>query len=308
MLKFFSRCVAFGLLLLAVNMGIIFLSCIPPFDEKIGEITNSSSFQDYWKAETTSSMDILHGNPNADKAILGDSVMVNFLGGLREENPDWCIANGNASFLLIGQYAMLNEFLDTHPNATEVYLLLRPPSLGERLNGKYSYQFVVRPLANGPYKKYLTDETIRDIRKRFTPLGLNSGFEKMFGRSSLIRKLFLNLTSEKDYSISHPVPSSEAEQYLQLMFTACENRNVNLILLACPVADTAENRETEQSMRLALKESGLLEKMPFYFDSLLYYPPELFGDGVHFSDPESYRAEVFRRYQEVTGKMDSLFF
>lgn len=307
MLRYLLRCVAFGLLLFTVNIGIIFLSCVPPFDEKIGELTNSSSFQDYWKAETISSMEILHGNPNADKAILGDSVMVNFLRDLREENPDWCIANGNASFLLIGQYAMLNEFLDTHPNATEVYLILRPPSLGERLNGKYSYQFVVRPLANGPYREYLTEGTIKDIKNRFTPLGLSSGFEKIFDKSSVVRKLFLNLINEK-YSLSHFVPSHETEQYLPLMFEACEKRNIDLILLACPLADTAENRETERRMKLALEEDGLLGKMPYYFDSLLYYPPKLFGDGVHFSDPAAYRTEVFRHYQEVTGKMESLVF
>lgn len=62
------------------------------------------------------------------------------------------------------------------------------------------------------------------------------------------------------------------------------------------------------STKTACERAGILEEMPFYFDSLLYYPPELFYDGVHFSEPVSYRAEVFRRYQEVTGKIDSLFF
>lgn len=307
MLKFFSRCVAFGLLLLAVNMGIIFLSCIPPYDEKIGEITNSSSFQDYWMAQTTSSMEILHGNPNADKAILGDSVMGTFLGYLREENPDWCIAKGNASFLLIGQYAMLNEFLDTHPNATEVYLLLRPLSLGEHLNGTYSYQFVVRPLVNGQYKKYLSTNTIYEIEKKFTPIALSIQFEKMFEKSCLVRKLYLNYINDPYYSAERTL-SAEAEEYLKLMFEMCDKHHVNLTLLACPMADTPENRQAEDTLKTACERAGILEKMPFYFDSLLYYPPELFYDGVHFSDPVSYRAEVFRHYQEVTGKMDSLFF
>lgn len=307
MLKYLARCAVFGFLLLVVNLGIILLSCISPFDEMIGELTNSSSFQDYWKAETTSSMEILHGNPNADKAILGDSVMVHFLSELREENPDWCIANGNASFLLIGQYAMLNEFLDTHPNATEVYLILRPLSFGEHLNGKYSYQFVIRPLVNKQYRKYLSKNTVSEIKKEFTSFALSRRFGEMFERSCLVRKLYLNRINDPYYSAERTL-SVEAEEYLKMIFESCDKHHVELIVLACPMADTPENRQVEETLETAFQRAGILEKMPFYFDSLLYYPPELFGDGVHFTDPAAYRTEVFQHYQKVTGKMESLVF
>ena len=309
MKRYVLRCFSFVLLVIAVNVIPITLSCIAPFNVVIEYLTNSQDFYDPWEGATMDAMNSVQTNAAARKAVLGDSVKNQMFRGLQEENPDWCICEGgNSAFLLAGQYAMMCEFLHAHPQAEQVYLVLRPLSFGEYLNGRYSYQFVIRPLAmKEEYRSYLTEETLERARSIFGPAALTDWFGSLFDKSKVVRKFYLNTVNEANYH-AYDTVSDESFQYLQLMFSECEARGVQLVILACPMADTPGNRQAEQNVRNALQENGLLEKMPYYFPSLLYYPADAFYDGVHFADPEPYRSQVLKHYQEVTGMLDDLLF
>lgn len=301
MRNYMLKCIAFLLILGIVNLSVPVLSCVEVLEPIIASATCSKEFDGtQWTSVTSNALRILNGNPAATSAIIGDSVMGHFFGPLRDCNPEYCIAEGNSAFLMLGQYILLQDFLNSHPDAKKVFLIVRPLSLGECLNGRYSYQFIVLPFMNAKYREYIDQSSIQRMNQLFTPIALQAWFQAAFHRSRFVQKMYLNMVEEPNY-VAQNTLSNESELYLNKMFDLCEKRGVQLVVLACPMADTVDNRQAELNLRKALENCGLIEKMPYYFDSLLYYPESLFYDGIHFEEPELYEQEVIQHYQDVTN-------
>lgn len=308
MKKYIVKTIVFLLCFCALNFFVLLLSPVPYLNKLIAVGFGCADYTNEWTGETRSAISRLRAKPQAEKAILGDSVAGQLFASLNSENPEYCISNGNAAFLLIGQWVMLNAYLEDHPNAQEVFLVLRPTSLGERMNTHYSYQFVVVPFYNDEYSSLLLPSTIEEIKRLYPEVSRSAQFMAWFQKSYLLRYITLNfLLDQTEYTAENAV-SEEAGEYLEKMFELCEEKDVKLYVLACPMADTDENRMLEQNIREALEERGLLEKMPYYFDSLLYYPQELLSDGIHFKSVEDVRSEVISHYQVVTGKMGDIVY
>lgn len=308
MKKYIVKTVAFLLCFCVLNILVVLLSVVPYVNKLLSVGFGCADYTNGWTEETQNAITRLTEKPQAQKAILGDSVAGQLFASLNDENPEYCISNGNASFLLVGQWVMLNAYLEHHPNAQEVFLVLRPASLGEKLNVQYSYQFVVVPFYNSEYMDLFLPSTQEEIERLYPQIVQSPQFMAWFQKSYLLRYITLNfLLDQVEYKAEDSV-SEEAGEYLAKMFSLCEEKGVELYVLACPMADTDANHLLEQNIRVALEEKGLLEKMPYYFDSLLYYPQEYFSDGTHFASAGDVRGEVLSHYQAVTGKMCDIIY
>ena len=64
----------------------------------------------------------------------------------------------------------------------------------------------------------------------------------------------------------------------------CEEAGIELHLLSGPHADTQERHQLEERMKKELERKGIMENFESYFNSITYFPIDLFRDGVHFDE------------------------
>lgn len=309
MRRYLLKTIAFLLVFSLVTAGFFGLSALPALSYPIGVLTDSAGFTNELTAVVDRALAMATEKPDANTLVIGDSVMNSLFKTLWNDNPHYCICEGDAYFLMAGQYVLVNEYLNTHPNAEKIILIMRPPTLYEHINSTSSYQYIALPYANEAYGHYLSESTYDTLRKTFGSASLSQPFLGLYKNSYLTRKIFLNKVNDiapHSYVDFYQMQASDMSlEYLQKMVALCDERGVELVLLAAPMQDKLELWDTA-ALRQQLQDAGLLQRMPYYFESLLYYPAEAFRDEIHFVDEDLYRADVIANYTRVSGEFADL--
>ena len=71
-----------------------------------------------------------------------------------------------------------------------------------------------------------------------------------------------------------------------------------------PLAESDERKEVEAVLKEEYEKSELYELFPDYYENYIYYPAELFPDGIHPNVDRSYKNEMIRSMEE---KMDEVW-
>lgn len=312
--KLIKKSLLLGGILLVVMLGFVVLSAKSPYREKLAILTMSEAYP-AGEGEVEEYIRSVQTDNDYTKLILGDSVCNQLLNDLQEYNDEYCIVGNNRGLTIAGQYLLLNEFLKTHEDVTDVYLIVGLDALESNIDITYGYQYVVVPFSRINTLGELEEETLKEMSGTFGALFLNPNVAQTIGDSSVGRKLYLNYLKQK-YADENPTASTYGKLanttvvYLKKIYEMCESNGINLHLLPDPLADSDYRREQARLLELEFEINGLTEYYPEYFSLIQYYPGEQFSDGVHFGEGYNSQEEYNQKIQEMyleAGYLEGLY-
>lgn len=281
----------------------VLLSINPLLSDKLNLLTDSGGYTGTGTEEVRGVLNILDSDSDSAKLILGDSVAAQIFEGT--DSDEYLIATGNQSMTFIWQYIFVRRFLDSHANATDVYIFVTPDSLNSVWNSVLSYQYVLMSMEKFGYLNELDDNSVEELSKIYGSFFLKEEVIRMIDNSGINRKLYLNYiqettpvgSQEKDYTQVSRIPN----EYLVKINDLCIERGVTMHLVCCPCKDTPENRKAnaELAENYALTDIGKI--FPYYFDGITYYPEDEFKDAMHFKDnilTSDFKREIIEKMEE----------
>ena len=304
MKKFYNNAVCFSLVFILALIITNFLCIYESTNLFLAELTNSRVYlsENVGTNEIIPKIQKAQLNDGTTKLIIGDSVCNQMFKDLQQYNDDFSIIGSNAAITMSGQYILAKEYIDHHPDATDIYLLVLPQSLGQSYNTLWGYQYTIMPFVKTNTLQYLDENTISIMKETYGELFLNPHFINMIDTSGVHRKLCLNYlnTNKTGY-----VPDSYfdiAEQYISKICDMCEERNINFHLYPLPVC---ESKRTEISeITKEFENSALYNINPNFLDNVVYYPTNESNDQVHFSgiyaSQEYYNEKINRMYSDTS--------
>lgn len=286
--------------------ALIVLSSYPLFSDKLNLLTDSGGYANAGTDEVTGVLDVIRNDSDSKKLILGDSVAGQVF--ISEKFDNALVATGNQSMTFIWQYIFVKEFIDTHPDATDVYIAIAPDSLNSVWHSYLSYQYVLMPLVKYGYLDELDDVSRDELADIYGEFFMKEQVVRMIDNSGINRKLFLNYVQAtipdeivaKEYTKVTRIPND----YLVKIYELCREKDVSMHLICCPCKDTPENRAAneELSKNYALTDIGAL--FPNYFEGITYYPADEFKDAMHFKDnllTSDFKREIIEKIEEKSG-------
>lgn len=273
------------------------LSCNDDTKEAMSRLTNS---EDYLvQGSGAASILPIIGSAGMEDGkrvlVLGDSIAGQMFSGLAEDYPDVRIACANAAINISGQYMLASVFLDSHPDATDIWLYAHPLTLVRGYDLELGYGYAVMPFAIDGSLGYLDDRTLDEMRSVYGRLSMNPDVASFIDASPLNRKLFLSYirmhnepyVQENDYEI--------ASRCIIRLKELCESRGVTFHFYSSP--STEYYRDKIEETRSDYELSDMYALYPDYLDSIYYFPNEWSGDMTHFSTEYANR-EVYDRVMD----------
>ena len=284
------------ILCMVLMVGIIYMSTTPTFSSLIATLTNSEAYASKLNAsEEVITYIQKAGEPDAStKLIVGDSVCNSLFGELQELNPEYKILCCNKGITMAGQYILTKEYLDTHEGVTDVYLIVISNSLITGFDTDFGYQYAVVPFVRTGKLAYLDAETIKEMKELYFAPFLDERVIDMVEASPLIKKIYLNVEKEWKPTILTLSFPDVTIRYIKKMYELCQERGVKMHFMSPPLAESNERKEVEVVLKEAYAKSELYELFPNFYEDYIYYPAELFPDGIHPNVDRSYKNQMIR--------------
>ena len=310
MKAFLLRLAAFVLAALVLFCGVLGLSAFAPFSEIFAKLTSSTDYSASASEEIGGHIANVQADDGATALILGDSVCWQVFDPFSLCNTAYCIDGSNRAVTIAGQYLLAKAFLDAHPGATDVYLILTPESFSAGFDAGYGYQYAAAPFAAAGLLDGLDETTRAELTTAYGAPFLTGSFARWADASPLVKKLYLNalelLPAQENTGPLIPL----AVRNLQNLADLCAERGAAFHLLCAPLADTEDRRSTMAALEAAFREQGLYDSYSAYFTQTPWYDPGLFGeDGIHFDNSVAdmdFCASVVQDIQTATGLLDGL--
>ena len=279
MRKLYGNLFGLILILIIILAGLEFLSTRGYTRPLIARLTDSEEYGIGGPEDVVPLINQGHKDDGTTKLILGDSFADQTLGGLQEYNPDYAIMTSNAAVTIAGQYIIAKEYLDNHPDATDVYLFVLPESIGRTYDTEWGYQYAVLPFITTDTITDLEDETVDIITNTYGKLYMNKSFAELVQNSEVNRKLALNSLRDRTdgYVMSDFYELSDI--YLTKLDDLCKEKGVKFHFCPCPVSE--EKKEETHKLASTFKDSKTYNVDPRFYDRVIYYPAEWSGDGAH---------------------------
>ena len=276
--------------------GIVYMSTMPVFSSLIATLTNSEAYASKLNAsEEVITYINKAGEPDAStKLIVGDSVCNSLFGELQEINPEYKILCCNKGITMAGQYILTKEYLDTHEGVTDVYLIVISNSLITGFDTDFGYQYAVVPFVRTGKLSYLDEETIQEMKNLYFALFLDERVIDMVEASPLIKKMYLNVEKEWKPTILTLSFPDVTVRYIKKMHELCQERGVKMHFISPPLAESDERKEVEAVLKEEYEKSELYELFPDFYENYIYYPADLFPDGIHPNVDRSFKNEMIR--------------
>lgn len=226
-------------------------------------------------------------NEGYTKVVLGDSVARQiFDPEYQEENDDICYLATNQAIMTLGNYMLLERFIENNSQLEEVYYIARPDSLLGGINFKFTYSYFVTPLYREPFTEYLEPETREEIENTFGSFFAKREFPKwLLAKYPKLLEIYQNGCGEMRqlrYSMYGSMNNENMSIfYVRKMQELCEENNIELHLLASPVPESYQFNSAE--IQTILERYYLEEFYSEYASSILKIKDEEFVDMVHLN-------------------------
>ncbi|MCR5555952.1 MAG: hypothetical protein K6F75_00115 [Butyrivibrio sp.] len=260
-------------------MGLDFLSTRGYTSPLLAMLTDSEDYGIGGPEDVVPLINRAHKGDGTTKLILGDSFADQTIGGLQEDNPDYAIMTSNAAVTMAGQYIIAKEYLDSHPDATDVYLFVLPESIGRTYDTEWGYQYAVLPFITTDTISDLENETLGIITNTYGKLYMNKTFATLVEKSLVNRKIALNSLRDRTdgYELSNFYELSDI--YLTKLNDLCKDKGVKFHFCPCPVSE--EKKEETLELATSFKDSKTYSVNPKFYKRVIYYPADWSGDGAH---------------------------
>lgn len=282
MKKFIGKAILFCGIFVFLVFGICALATISECKPFLAEVTNTTDYIDNTAVrEIFPAIESVSQRDEKTKLIIGDSVCYRLFDLYREDNPEYCIAPTNRGVGMSGQYILGEIFLENHPEATDIYLVITTNTLITGYETIHGYQYAVQPFLESGHLHRLDTETIDEMQSTYGAFVTNGNILRFVDESPILKKAYLNILNEYfPKNVKMEIPHV-VEHYIVKLYELCEKEGVTLHLLPAPIPDSAERKDLELQLEKLYKETDVYLLFPDYYKNLAYYPAEYFSDGIH---------------------------
>lgn len=279
------------------------LSMVEPTRTLLAKLTNSTDYISVNVGADEIKPYILKAREadGTTKLILGDSVCHQMFTRFQDSTTELSIIGSNAAITPAGQYILAKTYIESHPDATDIYLFMLPGALGQSFDTNYGYQYTVMPFVETETIGYLDKDTIETMKNVYGRLFMSPAVVRMIDLSGPNRKIYLNLL--KKYSDPYkPVKYFDiADNYIGKIKELCDKNNIQLHLHPCPVFES--RKDDNESLRSEYESSNLYKWFPDYFDEIVYFPDNETDDDVHFSPEYEDKEHLLSVINECYGSL-----
>jgi hypothetical protein len=211
------------------------------------------------------------------KLLLGDSVG-NQLFDNRTHNDTINSLACNQSISMVGQFILLNNYLNAGNRIDTVYFVLQPFSFQNNLDQVYTFHYFLKPFFTKEYmpcfSKTVTEQIARIPHRKYCryPSILTSNWAPDFTPDSI-----------KNYTFLSPV----SKEYLGRINELALKNNFKLIILPTPISKSRK-KEIDKFNKKEISDNILESEFRNYFERILYLEDSNFSDGNHLKVPQKY--------------------
>ncbi|MEG1800863.1 MAG: hypothetical protein RR273_02700 [Oscillospiraceae bacterium] len=312
MKKYVIKIFSFLTMLLFITAATIGLTVFD-FPAKIMTVATDTGdfYYDFWTQQSKGALDIVQNNTDKKTLIIGDSVANQIFSGIEKDNKEYYVATTNSGLLLLGQYIFAAEAVKNNPQLDKIILALRPFSFQEKIDVNYSYAFIAYPLYRDEYKRYFDEQAVQEFEKIFSQMAMTEAFQNVYGKSPIIKKMFLNcckMADDKKNTNKSVEPVSDISvRYVLKLVQLCKENGVELSIIPCPMSTEYSEKEM-QELKIVFEEKGILKYIPDYFEQIEYYSIDKFSDSTHFSDMDGMRKIILDDIKSKTGEFQNLVY
>ena len=280
--RFYSDSFIFFMVMLAIVVYLDYLSIQGPWGYLMAKYTNSWEYYtvNAGPEEINPYIEKVRKQDGTTKLIIGDSVCCQIFNDLQKYNSDIAIAGTNGAVSMAGQYILTKEYLENHPDATDVFLIVLPESFWQAFDTKWGYQYTVMPFVETNTLRYLDEDTLRIMESVYGSLFMKKDVVELIDNSPVNRKIYLNLLQQysQGYNMKH---FDLADRYVTKIDEMCNDKKVSFHLYPGPVSDAKKDLCIEYYKEFI--DSAIYHINPQFFDDIYFYPAEQAADGFHFS-------------------------
>jgi hypothetical protein len=214
---------------------------------------------------------------DSKKILIGDSVG-NQLFMNTEYNDTINSLACNQAIGLVGQYLLLNKYLEQGNKVEEVFLIYRPFSFSNNLDQKFTYHYFLKPFYTKEFLPLL-NSTVRDQINKIPKVNL---CQLPYVVTSNWAPS-LKVVKEKEKTFLSPISIDYLKKIKELSFKF----KFKLKILPAPMIDTSKII-IEQMDKSEISENNFDKEFKNYFESIIYLPENKFLDKVHLKEPIIY--------------------
>nr|MCR4990915.1 hypothetical protein [Lachnospiraceae bacterium] len=160
------RIAVFVLILLVLLCIFDYLSYFKPTADYFNKITHLSGEQ-FGYLETIAPMDELMEEDGKTVLVLGDSVAGQMLESHIGHDGKYQIRPTNRAVTFIGQYVYIKLFLEHHPEATDVYIMMYSGTLASDIDSNLAYQYVAMPLIYNGFEDDIDEFAMNKLKRSY---------------------------------------------------------------------------------------------------------------------------------------------
>lgn len=279
MKKFLTKGFLFFTIILLLVAGILFLSTKEPARTVLAKWTNSEDFTD--ESEMLPYFARAREQDGTTQLIIGDSICRQMFSGMEGYNPQTSILATNAALMITGQYLLAEEYLQNHPDTTDIYLIMHPLTMTRTFDNEWSYRNAVMTYVETDTLRFLDENTIEAMESVYGALFLQKNVVQLIEDSPICRKLYLSYVNANRENYVQSSSFEISDQYVKKLYDLCEENGVELHLYSSPVSEYYREQMTELAPEY--EETWMYSQYPDYMNEIWYYPSEWAEDLSHFS-------------------------
>ena len=294
MKKFIRKCSLFTLLIFSACVCFLFLSAREPFRPILARLTNSQEF-----LEDSGMLPYFERAGESDgttRLIIGDSICRQMFSPLEAYNPDKSVLATNAALMMPGQYLLAREYLQSHPDTTDVFLVMHPLTLTRTFDMEWGYRYAAMTYVETEGLSFLDQSTRDAMEEAYGSFFLTKGAVWMMEYSPVCRKIGLNYLQSRREPYVQGHPFEIADLYVEKLYDLCREYGAELHLYASPVSEYY--REEMETLAADYGETGMSRLFPDYMKDIWYFPQDWTEDQSHFSGEHAAR----ERLNEIMGQ------
>ena len=138
MKRFTKKLIAFLGIFAAVLLALDLLSATERFRGAFAVLTDSSGYEEEAEREVSAYLAKSRMPGSYTKLLVGDSVCAQMTEAFFDCNQQYCLVGNNRALTMAGEYLLVKEFLETHENVSEVWLMAGPDLLQTSIDATYS--------------------------------------------------------------------------------------------------------------------------------------------------------------------------
>lgn len=279
MKKLFIKGLLFCIIIFMVVACFIYFSTKEPTRSVIARWTNSEDFMagsgllsHFTRAKEAN---------GSTRLIIGDSIANQLFSGLQSNNPNTDILTTNAALMITGQYLLAEEYINSHPDATDIFLVIHPLPLTRTFDTEWGYRYAVMTYVETDTIDYLDENTIDAMASVYGAFFMKKNIVSLIENSPVCRKLYLSYIDINREDYVQESPFEIADQYVKKLYDLCLENQVELHVYPSPVSEYFKNQVMELSEEYG--NTWMSTKFPDYFNQIMFYPDAWSEDLSHFS-------------------------